>query len=93
MTDHITIPPAALEAAARADHVDWLMRNGLGDVGRPWELLEPEEQDEYRASARAACLAMLQSWPNMLTNGPDEGLILQRPAIILPLTETNDDKA
>lgn len=47
--------------------------------------VEAHEENISGEAARAACLAMLAAWPNKLTNGPHEGLILQIPAIILPL--------
>lgn len=50
MTD-ITIPPEALEAAARALALENETRENL------WPL--------YEGKARAACLAMLKAWPGM----------------------------
>jgi hypothetical protein len=59
MTD-ITIPPEALEAAARVLHANLELFEDL-----PWEDLSDEDQEEYLAQARAACLAMLKAWPGM----------------------------
>lgn len=59
MTD-ITIPPAALEAAARA-----MAKAGYGFAGI--ELTDPytADADYWDHTARAACLAMVQAWPGM----------------------------
>jgi hypothetical protein len=44
--------------------------------------------------AYAACLAMLKNWPGMVEKRANENLLLANlnPAIILPLTETPNDK-
>lgn len=68
MSDRITIPPAALEAAARAAHQKWREQASVGDdiaEYQEWDDLSPEVQEEQRENARAACLAMLESWPGM----------------------------
>lgn len=88
MTD-ITIPPAALEAGARAAYEEHC-RKYYPRSFIPWEEVDPEYQWEHRHEARAAFLAMLEAWPGMATysagmNGP-------YPYIILPLTEKPDDK-
>ena len=78
----MNIPPAALEAGARA-----LARYNC----EQWD----NDPDRWRAyfadEARAAFLAIVDAWPGMATysagmNGP-------YPYIILPLTEKTDDKA
>tara|TARA_R110000868_G_scaffold399706_1_gene673668 strand:+ start:283 stop:522 length:240 start_codon:yes stop_codon:yes gene_type:complete len=78
MTD-IIIPPAALEAGARA-----LARYNC----EKWD----NDPDRWRAyftdEARAACMAMLQAWPRMYRTDST----LFSPALILPLTEKTDDK-
>jgi hypothetical protein len=56
MTD-ITIPPEALEAAARA--VVCAIMFEVEPDARANQLTN----DEYRTIARAACLAMLKAWP------------------------------
>jgi hypothetical protein len=83
MTDHITIPPEALEAAAKA----------IADLSCPPDLFgqcEAAGGCMCRAEARAACLAMLKAWPGMTTSAwasPAPN------AIILPLPkEPSDDK-
>ena len=81
MTD-ITIPPAALEAGARAIYLAFTEVN-IGDGEDRWDRLLPRYRAEYREQARAAFLAMLKAWPGMATysagmNGP-------YPYIILPL--------
>ena len=79
MAHDITIPPAALEAGARA--IAESLRTAR---------LTTEAQDGYKPEARAACLAMLQAWPGMTR----EGVVMARrtPRIILPLppTEASD---
>ena len=56
MAHDITIPPAALEAGARA----------LCNEQRLfWYDLTKDEHDIIRAEARAAFLAMLEAWPGM----------------------------
>lgn len=52
MTDNITIPSEALEAAARAIAT-------MEGVPEAWVLRQ--------VRARAACLAMIRAWPGMLT--------------------------
>ena len=95
MTD-ITIPPAALEACARAIYLAFTEVN-IGDGEDHWERLLPQYRAEYRAQARAAFLSMIEAWPGMRHDGPSGGGISQEPLqlsrIILPLTENPDDKA
>jgi hypothetical protein len=79
MTD-ITIPPAALEAGARA-----LARYNC----EQWD----NDPDRWRAyftdEARAAFLAMLAAWPEMRISW----LALNDGAIVLPLPqEASDDQ-
>ena len=74
---NITIPPAALEAGARA--IAESLRTAR---------LTTEAQDGYRPEARAAFLAMLNAWPGMTYIEPD----LANGIIILPLPqEASDD--
>lgn len=75
----ITIPPAALEAGARA--ID-------ARVSEPG-------QCSYHDMARAAFLAMLEAWPGMSQlQENDSASIREMAALILPLTqEKPDDKA
>lgn len=51
---NITIPPAALEAGARA--IAESLRTAR---------LTTEAQDGYKPEARAACTAMIKAWPGM----------------------------
>jgi hypothetical protein len=83
MTDHITIPPEALEAAARAmkDHP-----------------LVPFTDDAAIAIARAACQAMLEGWPLARVDGElsDERCIilpLTQPAPEKRIVEYIEDTA
>lgn len=87
MTD-IHIPPAALEAGARA----------LAAVRMPnytWDDLDREMHDYLRGDARAAFLAMIAAWEGMkLTPWWEFTTHKRRVDLILPLPqETPDDKA
>ena len=79
---NITIPPAALEAGARAIYLTFTEVN-IGDGEDHWERLLPQYRAEYRAQARAACLAMIEAW---------EGMQHDNYVIILPLTEASDEQ-
>lgn len=76
----ITIPPAALEAGARA-----ICETHCGPCR-----CYPDECGcvYFKAHARAACLAMLKAWPGMGRDWSNDEEI-----IALPLTEKQDDKA
>ena len=79
MTD-ITIPPAALEAGARAFiecRVDACV----------WVHLSDDSKRGYQEEMRAAFLAMIEAWPEMRISW----LALNDGAIVLPLTEASDD--
>lgn len=70
----ITIPPVALEAVNRV--LDRYLGGGY-------------TQSDVDTVARAACLAMLKSWPGAwLEEEGDEG----EWGMYLPLTENSDDK-
>ena len=72
MTD-ITIPPEALEAAATALHDT----AGTADWDSMWDEM-----------ARAACIAMLQSWPGMKLNPSWELRTHKRSVeMILPVSD------
>ena len=73
----ITIPPAALEAGARA--IEKSLKTAR---------ITLESEDGYKPEARAAFRAMLEAWPGMFVNGDDEAV-----DIILPLTENLDAEA
>jgi hypothetical protein len=91
---NITIPPEALEAAAKA----------IADLSCPPDLFgqcEAAGGCMCRAEARAACLAMLNAWPGRKTenrdgwNWTDTGAVTTHryEALILPLPkEPTDDK-
>ena len=77
----ILIPPAALEAGARA----------LCKEARLfWPDLHGPEHDIMRAEARAAFLAMIGNWPGMTLHQQD--INAQYSYFVLPLTEKPDDK-
>ena len=73
----ITIPPAALEAGARAIE----------------KSLKTAREDGYKPEARAAFLAMLEAWPGMSQlEENDSASIREMAALILPLpAETSDE--
>lgn len=53
----ITIPPAALEAAARALHAAWIDNNSTPDTRdeyREWKWLTDGEREDIMTEARAA---------------------------------------
>lgn len=75
----ITIPPAALEAGARA--IEKSLKTAR---------ITLESEDGYKPEARAAFFAMLESWPGKYVERfmPDSGPY----TIHLPLpTETSDE--
>lgn len=82
---NITIPPAALEAGARA-----LARYNC----EQWD----NDPDRWRAyftdEARAAFLAMIDAWPGMGRFEDETGwdVHIELP-LLIPLTEASDDKA
>ena len=82
MTD-ITIPPAALEAGARA--IAESLRTAR---------LTTEAQDGYKPEARAAFRAMIEAWEGAKTvrdDGRRQTYVL--PAIILPLPQQENSDA
>lgn len=87
MKDDITIPPKALEAAAKAICKDAV------DIFRPGKTACVV----CKSNARAACLAMLKAWPGMKHELDWDAWLGERHtpnriAIILPLPQepTND---
>ena len=80
MTD-ITIPPEALEAAARVMHANLELFEDL-----PWEDLSDADQEEYLAQARATIAAAINAWPGMHEAKSDR---LNCQIIILPLPKEN----
>ena len=83
----ITIPPEAVEAAAKELYeVDTYTDDDDDDI--PWEELHMIDKEEYLDYARSACLAMLKAWPGML--GMTEGEPgRESREIILPLPKEN----
>jgi hypothetical protein len=82
----ITIPPAALEAAARALREE--VRQRLNVVSpETWEELNPVLQNDYLNEARAAALALLENWPGMTIAKWRAYKMPDR--IVLPLTTEN----
>ena len=77
MTD-ITIPPAALEAAAKARYEKWAEQtradekfDGYFDgyaielLCLPWSDINEDYRAKLMEQERAACLAMIKAWPGM----------------------------
>jgi hypothetical protein len=65
MTD-ITVPPEALEAAAKELYeVDPYIDED--DDVIPWEELYMIDKEKYLDFALSACLAMLKAWPGIIT--------------------------
>ena len=88
MTD-ITIPPAALEAAAED-----LFHMQYGDSKGSWSDAPEWLKVTIRSEARAALLAGLKAWPGMgpiRTDQPIGDWCDKLPAIILPLSENTND--
>ena len=78
MTD-ITIPPAALEAGAKAL---------CAKAGYAWTVT-PDVHAHWREQARAAFLAMLENWPGIAWQQGGNGT--ERPLLPLP-AEASDDR-
>ena len=84
MTD-ISIPPEALEAAAKELYEDHPYTDEDDDV-IPWEELYMVDKKEHLDSARYACLAMLKAWPGIEVRqmysvwSSKHGIILPLPA-------------
>lgn len=93
MKDTITIPPEALEAAARAvcrERCAFFGEPPCFEVGEGFSPLCDEPG--CVAEAHAACLAMLAAWPGMAHFRSSDAL--GYPRIILPLPQENsNDKA
>lgn len=92
----ITIPPEALEAAARAVHdID---RKIAGEDQWPaWEDISPTDKQRRLHRVRAALLAGLKAWPGMKKHKvqvPDDSdevrYTLKTVGIVLPLTENTN---
>jgi hypothetical protein len=81
----ITIPPEALEAAAKILHAHAEI---FDDV--PWEDLSDADQEAYMDEARAACLAMLNAWPGMTWACRGKGTPPHLLFLPLPTENTND---
>jgi hypothetical protein len=83
---NITIPAAAVEATARAMH-DAAYKIDAPDDPDQWDDMPDTYKDMVRAEARAACIALLEAWPDMAHR------VLPYAALILPLpTEASDER-
>lgn len=85
MTD-ITIPPEALEAAARA-LADAYYRHCSDD--RITLADTDDTPEDWMNEARAACLAMLRAWPGMWEQHITSPALNRPLSIILPLPQEN----
>jgi len=76
---NITIPPEALKEAAQDVCIV---------MGHRWEKLGEDDREYALSIARAACLAMLRSWPEVGFVRQD----INTPVsyLVLPLTEPSD---
>ena len=79
---NITIPPAALEAGARA-FIEY------GVDAAVWDHLGDAYKNQLQKEMSAAIAAALNAWPEMRISW----LALTDGAIVLPLPEKTDDKA
>ena len=85
---NITIPPEALEAAAKELYeVDTYTDDDDDDI--PWEELHMIDKEEYLDYARSACLAMLKAWPGMQHCRWNELNAAFSSHLILPLPKEN----
>ena len=76
MSVDITIPPEAVEAVA------------MEMAPHPWSMYTNSAKDYFRRKARAACIAMLKSWPGMLDSW---SVFEEERQIILPLTQEGEE--
>ena len=78
---NITIPPAALEAGARA---------AMDDAGWHWDSADEARRDIWRRTARAAFLAMIEAWEGVVNASLDGN---GNRCLVLPLpAEASDDQ-
>lgn len=95
MLNNITIPPAALEAGARALREE--VRRALNvEEQDPPEGPSQALINAYRAEARAAFVAMVEAWPEMeyVFRQPTRySVCYSKPAFILPLPQEVSDDA
>lgn len=89
---NIKIPPAALEAGARASHNEW--RNACAaendepiEYWQKWDDLTYVEKAGWIEQTRAAFLAMLDNWPGMYDDA-----LGRTGYIILPLPQEASDE-
>lgn len=82
----IHIPPAALEAGARASATR---------LGVDWDKCAEFVRHGWREDARAAFVAMVEAWPGMHTHEWQRPWLggMSGTDLILPLTENPDDKS
>jgi hypothetical protein len=75
----IRIPPAALEAGARA--IEKSLKTAR---------ITLESEDGYKPEARAACIAMLEAWPGMTLHQQD--INAEYSYFVLPLPQEASDE-
>jgi len=91
--DDITIPPEAVEAAAKNAYEAWLALPTTIDTW-PWGELPECEKADWFSVARAAIRAMLKAWPGIKMEPEtvdDHNAIHWCAAIILPLPAAEDN--
>lgn len=100
-TGCISIPPAALEAAAIAQYAAECAPTTIEHATRYWRVMRLDHQQTRLEEARAAALALLENWPGMEHYNPHAEPYYGKH-LILPLTEaaqpripteTDNDKA
>ena len=91
MTD-ITIPPEAVEAAARA--ICETFRAAMNMPNEPeWDASNPTLKDAYRNEARAALRAGIAAWPGSYSLAENDSAVIRDvAAIILPLPQEASDE-
>lgn len=92
--DSINIPPAALEAGARATLEELDAIAGLIGATRVDGELTPEQQEFFRRIARAAFEAMVKNWDGAFKNRSGDYVMFHlSDALILPVPmESLNDK-
>jgi hypothetical protein len=95
MAHDIHIPPAALEAGARAEYEVW-RHDCAGELEldlemyRLWDQLEPDEQERWCGQARAAIAAAFNAWPGMTLHQQD--INAEYSYFVLPLPQEDSDE-
>lgn len=98
MTD-ITIPPAALKAAAKARYEKWAEQTRVDKrfdgyaielLCPPWSDINEDYRAELMEQERTACLAMLEAWP-WKKHGIHHRHDVSIPFVMLSMAEVPND--